>query len=193
MSALMLASLCAVLLGACADTVQQKPIPHNILEALIAAPQPVYWLGASFHGFAIIEATHDVGGAYSVQYGNCIQGGQGTCVSPVRIITSPDNSFVPGSATASLHAPIRGAGALVAQAGATIVIPTGVVVVSIYARTAALARSAAETMVPINEPGAPGAPLPLALPDSGFGEKPLPAQVPPPLQALKLAAPARAG
>ena len=39
-------------------------------------------------------------------------------------------------------------------------------------------------MVPINEIGAPQARLPARLPDTGFAEKPLPAQMPPPLRAL---------
>ena len=38
-----------------------------------------------------------------VQYGDCLQGGQGTCVPPLRIVTSPDNSFLPGGS-----APQRG-------------------------------------------------------------------------------------
>ncbi len=47
-----------------------------------------------------------------------------------------------------------------AAAGATIEIPTGGVVVGIYADSPRLAAAAAQTVVPINEAGAPGAPLP---------------------------------
>jgi hypothetical protein len=38
--------------------------------------------------------------------------------------------------------------------------------------------------VAINEAGAPQAPLPARLPDTGFGSTPLPSQVPSPLRAL---------
>lgn len=184
--ALSIAGLCTVVvvLAGCGDTIQQKPIPHNILEGLIAAPQPVYWLGGSFRGLQIIEASHDPGGAYSIEYGNCLQGGQGTCVPPLRIVSSPDNSFRPGGGAPSSRIVIRGAGAVLAQSGRTIVLPTASVVVDVYASSGSLARAAAEAMVPINAPGSPGAPLPVALPDSGFGETPLPSQVPSPLHPL---------
>ncbi|MGD0454878.1 MAG: hypothetical protein ABSB69_14890 [Solirubrobacteraceae bacterium] len=179
-----MAALCAVALCSCANTVQDQPIPHNLLEGLIEAPFPVYWLGGSFDGMAVSEATHDPSGSYSVQYGDCLVGGQGTCVPPLRVVTSPDNSFLPGGTTPSSRARIRGVDALLAQAGTTIVVPTGVVVVDIYATSARTAAAAARTVVPINALGAPEAPLPAALPNTGFGEMPLPSQVPPPLHPL---------
>ena len=127
---------------------------------MIGAPFPVYWLGGSFEGMPIGEATYDPSGSYSLQYGNCLEGGQGTCVTPLRIITSPDNSFVPGGSTPSRRARIRGVDALIAQAGRTIVIATAGVVVDIYATSASAAAAAARTAVPINQPGSPEAPLP---------------------------------
>ena len=54
----------------------------------------------------------------------------------------------------------------------------GSVVVDIYAVDARTAAAAAHTIVPINVPGAPEAPLPAALPDTGFNDMPLPTQVP---------------
>jgi len=176
--------LCAVTVGACADTVQQKPIPHNILEALIVAPQAVYWMGETFHGLQITEASHDPGGAYSVQYGNCLQGGQGTCVTPLRIISSPDNSFLPAGSTPRRTAVIRGLDAELAQGGKTIVIATSTVVVDIYADDASLARAAARAMVPVNAPGDPGATLPAPLPDTGYDTTPLRSQLLSPLHPL---------
>jgi hypothetical protein len=184
LSALGSAVLCALALCSCANTVQDRPIPHNILEGLIAAPFPVYWLGGSFHGMAVSEATHDPSGSYTVQYGDCLSGGQGTCVPPLRIVTSPDNSFLPGGSTPSARARIRGVAAVLAQAGSTIVIATGGVVVDVYATNASIAAAAARTAVPINAVGAPEAPLPPALANTGFGETPLPSQVPAPLHPL---------
>jgi hypothetical protein len=178
LTVLSLAGLCALALGACADTVQQRPIAHNILEGLVAAPYPVYWLGGSFRGMPVTEATHDPGGAYSVLYGDCLQGGQGTCVAPLRIVSSPDNSFLPGGGVPTQTRTIRGLPATLAQGGRTIVIATGRIVVSIYATDAAVASAAAHTIVPINEVASPGDPLPMRLPDSGFGNQPLPSQVP---------------
>jgi hypothetical protein len=178
------AALCTVALCSCANTVQDRPIPHNILEGLITAPFPVYWLGGSFEGMAIGEALHDPSGSFSVQYGNCLAGGQGSCVPPLRVVTSPDNSFLPGGSTPSHRTRIRGVSALVAQAGRTIIFATGGVVVDIYATNARTAAAAARTAVPINALGAPEAPLPAALANTGFGETPLPSQVPAPLRPL---------
>jgi len=175
----------AFALGGCGDTLQDRPIPHNTLETLLVAPYPVYWLGRSFGGLQITEAGHDPGGAFNVQYGDCVVGGQSTCVPPLRVVTSPDNSFVPGAGTANRIEPIRGVQAVVAQRGATIEIPTAGVVVDLYADTPALARAAAQAIAPINEVGAPGAPLPARLPDTGFASTPLPSQVPSPLSALR--------
>jgi hypothetical protein len=174
-------SLCALALCclcACGDTLQAKPVPHNILENMIASPFPVYWAGGTFRRLQITDATHDPSGAYSVQYGNCLEGGQGTCVPPLRIVTSPDNSFLPGDPGPRSQIPVREVQAVLARGGRTIVISTGGVVVDIYARDARLARAAAETVVPINAPGSPQARLAPALADTGFGEKPLPSQTP---------------
>jgi hypothetical protein len=143
LAATSLAALCALALSACASTLQSQPIPHNILEGLIAAPFPVYWLGGSFEGMDVSEASHDPSGAYTVQYGDCLQGGQGSCVTALRVITSPDNSFLPGGSAPTRTVRIRGSRALLAQAGTTIVIPTGPVVVDIYATSARTAAAAA--------------------------------------------------
>ena len=164
-------------LAGCGDTLQDRPIPHGTLETLLVAPYPVYWLGYSFHALLLREATHDPSGAFNLQYGDCKQGGQGTCVPPLRVITSPDNSFLPGSRAASGALPIRGVAGRRARGGRTIVIATGGVVVGIYALDRSVAAAAAQTMVPINDTGAPGAPLPAALPDTGFAETPTPAQM----------------
>ncbi len=176
---------CALALGACGDTLQDRPIAHNTLESLIVAPYPVYWLGGSFQGLQITDASHDPSGAFSVQYGDCVVGGQSTCVTPVTVITSPDNSFVAGGSSPQSTASLRGVQAVLAQRGHTIAIATGGVVVSVYADSARLATAAAHTIVPINEVGEPGAPLPVGLPDTGFGSTPLPSQVPSPLRALR--------
>ena len=155
-----------------------------MLESMLVAPYPVYWLGGSFHGLAITEGTHDPSGAFSIEYGDCLEGGQGTCVPPLRVVTSPDNSFLPGGSAASRAARLRGVAASWPWAGRTIVIPTGGVVVDIYAKDARLADAAAQTIVPINAGGAPGAPLAAPLPDTGFADAPLPSQTPSPLRAL---------
>jgi hypothetical protein len=183
--ALSLCALCLLALGGCGDTLQTKPIPHNILEGLIVSTFPVFWAGASFQGLPITDASHDPGGAFSVQYGNCLQGGQGTCVPPLRIVTSPDNSFLPGDSTPSRTTTIRGVPAIVAAGGRTIVIGTAQVVLDIYASTPQLAAAAAQTVVPINATGSPQAPLPAALPNSGFDRRPLNFQAPSRLRPLR--------
>jgi len=181
-AALVIALLSSPLaLSACGDTVQGKPVPHNVLEGLIAASFPVYWVGGRFSGLQISEAVHDPSGAYSTMYGPCVEGGQGTCTPALRIVTSPDNSFLPGGSTPARTSTVRGQRALEAAGGRTLVIPTAGVVVDIYARSRALARAAAATMVPINRVLSPSDPLPRAKPDTGFGRKPLLSQIPRPL------------
>lgn len=183
LAALLLA--CVLALSACGDTLQSQPIPHNELETLLVTPYPVYWLGRSFAGLQISEADHDPSGASFISYGDCVLGGQSTCVPHVRVVTSPDNSFVPGGSAPQLETGLRGVRAVVSRQGRTIAIPTGGVVVSIFAQTARLAAAAARTLVPINAAGEPGGTLPARLPDTGYGSTPLPSQVPSPLRALR--------
>ncbi len=177
-------SLCALAFGACGNTLQDQPISHTTLESLLLAPYPVYWLGGSFQGMAITEASQDPSGAFAVQYGDCAEGGQNTCVPRLRVVTSPDNSFIPAGSQPHRTAPLRGVRSVVAQGGDTIELPTAGVVVGVYANNPSLARVAAETTVPINDAGAPDGPLPSTLPDTGFAEQPLPGQTPAPLRAL---------
>jgi hypothetical protein len=180
-------ALCALCLGACGDSVQNQPIPHNSLESMLLAPYPVYWLGATFHGLPITEASHDPSGAFTVQYGDCLEGGQSTCVPPLKVITSPDNGFFPGEGSPAAHATIslRGVPAHLAARGEAISLATDGVILDVYAHTPALARAAAQTAAPINAPGTPGAPLAAPLPDTGYGERPLPSQTPSPLRAVR--------
>jgi hypothetical protein len=179
-----IAVVLAVAIAGCGNTLQDKPIAHNTLEGMLVAPYPVYWLGRSFQRMQVTEVTHDPGGAFSINYGDCVQGGESTCVPPLRVVTSPDNSFVAGGSTPQQRARVRGVLAVFAQRGHTIEIPTAGVVVSVFAENARLAAAAAQTLAPINEVGAPGEPLPARLPDTGFGSTPLPSQVPSPLRAL---------
>jgi hypothetical protein len=175
-----------VSLAACGSAVEgEQQVSHSSLESMLVNPFPVYWLGGSFHGLAISEVFHDTSGAYSVQYGTCLEGGQGTCAAPLRVVTSADNGFLPGGSAPSRPMQIRGVQARVAQDGTTIVIPTGSVVVDIYAADSSLARAAALTVAPINEPSAPFAPLPPRGGESSYGSTPLPTQEPTPLHPLR--------
>jgi hypothetical protein len=182
------AGLGAMGLAGCGNTLQVQPIPHNELEGLLLTPYPVYWLGASFEGLQITEATRDPSGSFTIQYGNCLEGGQSTCVTPLTIVTSPDNGFVPGEGAHAGHAQvaIRGVAGYRGRRGASLSIPTAGVVIDIYGHTPLLARAAAARAVPINYPGAPGSPLAPPLSNTGYGERPLPSQIPNPLRALGL-------
>jgi hypothetical protein len=175
--------LCTLTLAACGNTLQDQPISHKTLESLLLAPYPVYWLGGSFQGMAITEAVKDPSGAFTVQYGDCSAGGQNTCVRRLRVVSSPDNSFIPVGSQPHRTVRIRDATGVTAEEDETIELPTAGVVVGIYAENAGLASAAAETIVPINYPGAPATPLPAPLPDTGFAEQPLPNQTPRPLRA----------
>ena len=170
---------CALALGSCGNTLQDQPIGPSALESVMVKSRfPAYWLGLRFHGLQITNVAMDPGGAVTIRYGDCQVGGQYICVTPVSIVTSPDNSFTPGGAIEKRSLPLRGVAANSVQGGATLAIPTGGVVVSVYTHDPSLAHAAATTMTPVNEVGLPQAPLPAALPDTGFGDQPLPGQVP---------------
>ncbi|HEX5225172.1 MAG TPA: hypothetical protein VFW29_08585 [Solirubrobacteraceae bacterium] len=179
------AAAAACVLAGCGTASEQRLVSHSALEGMLVNAFPVYWVGGTFHGLSISETFHDTSGAYSLQYGACVEGSQVACVAPLRIVTSADNSFLPLGSTATSTGAIRGVQVWLARGGRTIVMPTGGVVVSIYARDRSLARAAALTAVPLNQPAAPGAPLPARLPDTGYGEHPLPTQEPTPLRPVR--------
>jgi hypothetical protein len=171
---------CAVTVGACGDTLQDQPIGPQALESVIVKSRfPVYWLGFEFQGMRVTSVAIDPGGAVTIHYGDCLVGGQYTCVTPVAVVSSPDNSFVPGVAGSSRVVRVRSAPAVSAQGGKTLAMATGSVVVSVHARNLMLASAAAAAMVPVNKEGLPGQPLPVAVPSTGFDEVPLPSQIPP--------------
>jgi hypothetical protein len=178
--ALALAAFCTLALGGCGDSLQDQAVSPATLEPLVMQDAfPVYWLGGVFRRLAITSVGRDPSGAYEIQYGNCAPGGENVCVTPLQIVTSPDNSFRPGGTAPRRGVPVRGLRGLAAQGGDTIELATGGVVVDIYADSPTLARAAADTMVTINATGLPGAPLPQPLPDTGYAAKPLPFQQPP--------------
>jgi hypothetical protein len=180
----------ALALASCGDTLQDQPIGPAPLETVIVDSRfPAYWLGWRFGGMRITSVAIDPGGAVSVRYGDCTLGGQYTCVTPLTIVSSPDNSFVPGGAPPAGGGwrRVRGVAARASRGGATLAIPTGGVVVSVYARDPALARAAALGMAPVNELGSPGAPLPAAAADTGFERAPLASQVPPGVRVPRVA------
>ena len=178
-AALALLVLGACGLSACANTLQDQPTGPSILEALVAQEAfPVYWLGGAFRRLPITHVGRDPSGAYEIQYGNCIVGGETVCVTPLQIVTSPDNSFLPGGASAQSAVLLRGVRGHSALGGRALALATGGVVVDLYANSPTLARAAADAMVAINAPGVPGAPLAPPLPDTGYGQRPLPSQQP---------------
>jgi hypothetical protein len=178
-AALALLALGAFGLGACGDTLQDQPTAPSILEPLVMQEAfPVYWLGGAFRGLAITHVGRDPSGAYEIQYGNCVVGGQSVCVTPLEIVTSPDNGFMPGGSATQSALLVRGVRGSSAVGGRALTLRTGGVVVDLYARSPALARAAAEAMVTINATSLPGAPLPSPLPTTGYGERPLPSQQP---------------
>ena len=177
-------ALCAVGLGCaalagCGDTLQGHPVGVGTLQAFVAVNRmPIYWLGETFKGMPLTQVGEDYGGAYTMQYGNCAIGGQNTCVSPLQIVTSPEDSFRPGSPGHAATIRERGRRALLLEGGDTIEIATGRVMVDIYARSEELALAASAIMVPINEPGLPGSPLPAPAPRAHAPAEPLPGQLP---------------
>jgi hypothetical protein len=165
--------------GACGDTLQDQPIAPQLLESVIVKSRfPVYWLGFKFQGMPITGVTIDPSEAVTIRYGDCLVGGQYTCVTPVSVVSSPDNSFVPG-ASAGRQVSVRSANAVSSQSGRTLAMATGSVVVSVHARDPTLASAAVTTMAPLNKVGLPLQPLPPAAPNTGFDRVPIPSELPP--------------
>lgn len=173
-SAVLLTLAAAVALGGCANTLQDQPIADAALGRAVGVHRfPIYWAGRTFEGMPLSGTDRDPGGAFDMSYGDCVVGGQGTCVAPLLIVTSPDNSFVPGGGRRGPRTLIRGRSAVTTQGGRTIELATGTVVVSIFAQTPLLARLAAAAMMPVNLPGEPYLPLDPPAGDSGFARAPL--------------------
>jgi hypothetical protein len=178
-TAVVLVGLCAVALGACGDTLQDQPIAPQALESVIVKSRfPVYWLGFKFQRMRITGVTIDPSGAVTIRYGDCLVGGQYTCVTPISVVSSPDNSFLPGLA-AGRAVSVRSARVVSSQNGRTLAMATGSVVVSVHARDPAIASAAVATMAPLNKVGLPLQPLPPAVPDTGFDRVPIPSELPP--------------
>jgi hypothetical protein len=179
---------CALGTASCGNTLQSQPLSGATLEPLVMAEHlPVYWLGARFHGMALTAASSDLSGAYSVQYGGCRTGGPETCVPPLQVISSPDNSFLPGEGGGDgggSKTAIRGVSGTLLDGGRVVEIATGGAVVDVRAVSPALALAAAGQMVPINELERPGSALPKPLPNTGFAQQPTEAQRLLPLRGL---------
>lgn len=180
----MLGISCALGPAGCGNTLQSQPLTSATLEPLVMAEHlPVYWLGARFHGMALTAASGDPSGAYSVQYGGCSTGGPETCVPPLQVISSPDNSFLPGDGDGSKIV-IRGVAGTLLGGGRVIEIATGGAVIDVRAANPTLALAAARKMAPINELGRPGSALPKPLPNTGFAQQPTEGQRLLPLRGL---------
>lgn len=177
--ALALSGPLALALAGCGNTLQDQPIGPGPLESVIVDSRfPVYWLGQRFDGMRITGVLIDPGGAVTLRYGDCLVGGQFTCVTPLSLVTSPDNSFVPGASEVGRVRMVRSAEALSTQGGRMLALRTGSVVVSVRANQPGLALQAARLMAPLNKVGLPLQTLPGAAPDTGFGHLPLPSQLP---------------
>jgi len=169
---------CLLAVSACGSTLSDQPVSANPLESLIALrTYPVYWLGSRYQGMPLTEVSNEASGGVGMQYGDCVRGGQYECLTPLTVVTSPENSFRPHGAAAMHTLGLRSVRAYAANGGRTLEIPTGSVVVSIYAEAPALARAAALAMAPLNEPGEPATPLPAPLPGGAYATLPLASQM----------------
>jgi hypothetical protein len=154
-------------LSACGAQVAVRPPPPNPLLELVALSKfPVYWLGGSFDGLRLTEITRDSGGAISLQYGACLRGGQYECLAPLTVVTSPEDSFLPHGHNPLRARTLRGVRAFLTASGHIYEIPTGPVVVSIYASQSSLAAAAARSLAGLNTAILPSSAL---SPPSGNG------------------------
>lgn len=171
--------LSAAIIAGCGSSAAEEPLGYLSLEHLLTVESfPIYWLGVRFDGMALTAANEDPGGAFTLQYGNCLSGGPATCRTALELITSPRSSFLPSAGTGTKPVRIRGVSGIAAQGGAVIELRTGPVVVDVRAIKRPLAQAAAASIVPINALGAPGQALPAPDAQSTFDQQELPAQQP---------------
>jgi hypothetical protein len=172
------AVLFALLLNACGAQVAVRPLPPNPLLELVALNKfPVYWLGGSFDGLQLTEITRDSGGAISLQYGACLRGGQYECLAPLTVVTSPEDSFLPHGHNPLRERILRGVRAFATTSGRTYEIPTGSVVVSIYAQQSSLAGAAARSLATLNTATFPDSPLAAPSANGSYARLPLSGQM----------------
>lgn len=145
---------------------------------------PIYWLGLRFDGMALTNVSEDPGGAFTLQYGNCLSGGPATCRTALELITSPQSTFLPSAGEGTKPIVMRGVRGLAAQHGAVIELRTGPVVVDVRATGAKVARAAAAAIVPVNAPGSEGQELAPARPGTSFTDEALPIQQPRTIRTL---------
>src|SRR6202000_2698853 len=94
--ALALSGGASALLAGCGDTVQVPPVTDRSLKSAAGEGLfPVYWVGRAFEGMPVTAVSRDAGGAFTLNYGTCREGGQYNCTTPLEIVTAPDNSFLP--------------------------------------------------------------------------------------------------
>ncbi len=155
---LALLARCARSRWRCGNTLQDQPIPHNVLEGMIVAPVPRVLARRLLPrpGRHRSRARPERRLQRPVRQLPAGRRGRLRAAAAGRHLARQQLPARGGS-TPHAHGAHQGRRrARSPQQGRTIVIPTGGVVVDIYAATAALARAAARTIVPINAPGAPG-------------------------------------
>ena len=96
-----LLALCALALGACANTLQDEPVAPSFLEPLVDAGGISRSTGsaAPFGGCRSSTSGATPAGPTRSSTATAPQGGENVCVTPLQIVTSPDNSFRPGGST----------------------------------------------------------------------------------------------
>jgi hypothetical protein len=162
-------TLCAAaLLAGVAALAGCGPVTGGVSHAALQRVQTVrgwqvYWVGTRFRGHPLRGITHDPGGAYEMQYGNCLTPVAG-CPAPLQIVSTPDPTFVPGSTLpATPTTTIRGVPAYIASGGLMIHVQTGDEAVTVTALRAADALAAVQAMYALNN-GASAVRGPLPVP-----------------------------
>jgi len=175
--AFLTAAVAAVGVAGCSTPLRIPPAPPNPLEALISIERyPVFWLGERFAGLPLSEVEEDIGGAVTLGYGACTRGGQYSCLLPLTVVTSPENSFLPHGTLPLERVSVRGITAYATSDRRIYELPTASVIVAIYAQTPSLAREAVIGLAALNGTVLPGEPLPPPQ-KSSYAQTPLSSQL----------------
>jgi len=161
------AALCAALAGC--GTGHPKPLAAGSLAEAQTFPYfPIYWVGPSFDGHALVAADglkgYDPTIGDSVYYGDCVQSkgifGGGSCLLPLQVTTVIYALHPNAALGAQKNILVRGVPATVYDEGRSIEVYSGRVAIDIFSDNYETALRAANELRPLNAPGSASANLP---------------------------------
>jgi hypothetical protein len=158
----------ALLANGCA-TGQPGPLSAQALQEAQTFPYyPIYWVGRYFGASPLTAAdgkkSYSSAIGDSVYYGDCVRDkgilGGGSCQLPLQVTTVIYRLHSNATLGAQRNTVIRGVPAVIYDEGRSIELYSGRQAIDIFSNTFSDAMRAAQTLRPLNAPGAATGPLP---------------------------------